>query len=348
MRYNKLGLSDLSVSKVCLGTMTFGEQNTQEDGFEQLDYATSNGVNFIDTAEMYSVPGRAETCGATEKIIGNWMESRRNRDEVVIGSKVVGHSPGLSYIRKGPNFSRTQINQAIEGSLRKLKTDVVDLYQLHWPKRGNNKFGVRIYPFEENKGQQWQDEFLNQAESMNLLIKEGKIKHWGLSNETTWGVMKFLQLCKDNNLTPPVSIQNAYGLLNRQFEYGCSELCQFEGLGLLAYSPLAFGALTGKYLNGNQPEGARLTEYKIFNRFLNSRAMEATQAYQSLAEENGMSVVSMALAYVYGKDFAHSTIVGATNLAQLKENIDAEKLTLSEDLLKEINGVFDQYPDPAP
>ncbi|MFT6717421.1 MAG: aryl-alcohol dehydrogenase-like predicted oxidoreductase [Saprospiraceae bacterium] len=348
MKYNKLGLSDLSVSRVCLGSMNYGEQNTQEDGFEQMDYALANGVNFIDTAEMYSVPGRPETCGATEKIIGNWMESRRNRDELVLATKVVGHSPGLSYIRNGPDFSRTQINQAIEGSLSKLKTDVVDLYQLHWPKRGNNKFGVRIYPFAENEGSHWKDEFLNQAESMNILIKEGKIKHWGLSNETTWGVMRFLQLCKDNSLIPPVSIQNAYGLLNRQFEYGLSELCQFEGLGLLAYSPLAFGALTGKYLNGAQPKGARLTEYKIFNRFLNNRAMEATAAYQKLAMENDMSVVSMALAFVYGQEFAHSTIVGATSVAQLKENIDAEKIILSDELIKEINVIFDQFPDPAP
>ncbi|MFT6745903.1 MAG: aryl-alcohol dehydrogenase-like predicted oxidoreductase [Glaciecola sp.] len=347
MRYNKLGLSDLSVSNVCLGTMTFGEQNTQDEGFEQLDYAVANGVNFIDTAEMYSVPGRAETCGATEKIIGNWMESRRNRSELVLGTKVVGHSPGLSYIRNGPDFSRKQINQAIEGSLSKLKTDYVDLYQLHWPKRGNNKFGVRIYPYQDKVGQQWEDDFLSQAESMNLLIKEGKIKHWGLSNETTWGVMKFLQLCKENNLIPPVSIQNAYGLLNRQFEYGLSELCQFEGLGLLAYSPLAFGALTGKYLDGQEPKGARLTEYKIFNRFLNNKAMEATAAYQDLAKENGMSVVSLALAFVYGQGFAHSTIIGATSVDQLKENIDAENLRLTPELIKEINVVFDQFPDPA-
>lgn len=348
MKYNKLGLSDLKVSKVCLGTMNFGEQNTEQDGFEQLDYATENGVNFIDTAEMYSVPGRAETCGATEKIIGNWIKSRGNRNELVLGTKVVGHSPGLSYIRNGPDFSRSQINQAIDGSLTKLNTDYVDLYQLHWPKRGNNKFGVRLYPFKENEGEQWEDQFLNQAESMNKLIQAGKIKHWGLSNETTWGVMKFLQLCKDNHLIPPVSIQNAYSLLNRQFEYGLSELCQYEGLGLLAYSPLAFGALTGKYLNGGQPKGARLTEYKIFNRFLNNRAMEATAAYQKLAAEHDMSVVSMALAFVYGQEFAHSTIIGATSVSQLKENVEAEKITLSPEIIVEINKVFDNYPDPTP
>lgn len=347
MRYDKLGLSDLNVSKVCLGTMTFGEQNTQNEGFEQLDYALTNGVNFIDTAEMYSVPGRLETYGATERIIGNWLETRKVREEVVLATKVVGYSPGLSYIRNGPDFSKTQINQAIEGSLTNLKTDHVDLYQLHWPKRENNKFGVRLYPFERNAGKQWEDQFLDQAETMNSLIKAGKIKHWGLSNETTWGVMKFLQLCKDNSLIPPVSIQNAYGLLNRQFEYGLSELCQFEGLGLLAYSPLAFGALTGKYLGGDLPSGARLTEYKIFNRFLNERAMNATKAYQELAGDHGMSVTRMALAFVYGQEFAHSTIIGATKLEQLKENIAAEKTILSEELVNEINKLFNEYPDPA-
>ncbi len=346
MRYNKLGLSDLEVSKVCLGTMTFGEQNTQQDAFSQLDYALENGINFIDTAEMYSVPGRAETLGASEKIIGNWLADRGVREKVILSSKVVGHSSGLSYIRNGPDFSRTQINQAIEGSLTKLITDVIDLYQLHWPKRGNNKFGVRLYPFQENK--EWENDFLDCAESMNLLIEEGKIKNWGLSNETSWGVMKFLTLCKENNLIPPVSIQNAYGLLNRQFEYGLSEVCQFEGLGLMAYSPLAFGALTGKYLNGNLPSGSRLKEYDIFRRFLNPQAMQATAAYQELAKENGMTVTELALAFTYQQEFAHTTIIGATKMEQLAENIQAEKIVLSEEIIGEINAIFNQFPDPAP
>lgn len=347
MRYNKLGLSNLEVSKVCLGTMTFGEQNTQEEAFKQLDYAKDQGVNFIDTAEMYSVPGRKETCGETERIIGRWLSNNGSRNELILATKVVGHSAGLSYIRNGPDFSREQINQAIEGSLKNLKTDFVDLYQLHWPKRGNNKFGMRLYPYQSNEGQSWEDDFLNQAQSMNLLIKEGKIRNWGLSNETTWGVMKFLSLCKENNLIPPVSIQNAYGLLNRQYEYGLSELSQFEGLGLLAYSPLAFGALTGKYLDGNLPKGARLTEYKIFHRFLNPRAMEATKAYQKLAIENNMTIAELALAFVYQQDFAHSTIIGATTVEQLRENIAAEKITLSKELVDQVNEIFNQYPDPA-
>lgn len=344
MKYNTLGKSDLKVSKVCLGTMTFGEQNTQAEAFQQLDFAVQNGVNFIDTAEMYPVPGRAETVGETERIIGKWIKEQGKREELILASKVVGHSnTGLKYIRKGPDFSRKQINQAIEGSLTNLQTDYLDLYQLHWPKRDNNRFGVRLYPYNTN--QEWEDNFLDIAHSMNQLIEKGQIRHWGVSNETSWGVMRFLSLCKDNGLVPPVSIQNAYGLLNRQFEYGLSEVCQFEGLGLMAYSPLAFGALTGKYLNGQQPTGARLTEYAIFNRFLNARAMAATQAYKTLAENNSMSVVTMALAFVYQQDFAHSTIIGATNLSQLKENIAAEQVILSPELIRQINQVFNEYPD---
>jgi aryl-alcohol dehydrogenase-like predicted oxidoreductase len=343
MHYQKLGLSDLTVSKICLGTMNFGEQNTQNEGFEQLDYATDQGVNFIDTAEMYSVPGRIETLGSTEKIIGNWLSKNNKRQDVILATKVVG--PGVKYIRNGPDFSRKQINSAIEGSLKNLQTNYIDLYQLHWPERENNRFGVRIYPFEKNIG--WKNNFLDIAQSMNLLIKEGKIRHWGISNETAWGAMKFLQICKENNLIPPVSSQNAYGLLNRQFEYGMSEVCQMEGLGLMAYSPLAFGALSGKYLNDVRPEKARLSLFPIFKRFLNPRSMAATHAYQILAKENGMSVVTMALAFVHQQPFVHSTIVGATTLSQLEENIKSVNTVLSKEISSEINHLFELYPDPA-
>ena len=343
MNYQKLGKSDLQVSEICLGTMNFGEQNTQNEAFEQLDYATENGVNFIDTAEMYSVPGRLETLGSTEKIIGNWLSKRNKRQEVIIATKVVG--PGVSYIRNGPNFTRQQINSAINGSLINLQTDNIDLYQLHWPERENNRFGVRLYPFEKNT--YWENNLLDVAQSMNLLIKEGKIKHWGISNETAWGAMKYLQVCKENNLIPPVSIQNAYGLLNRQFEYGMSEVCQMEGLGLMAYSPLAFGVLSGKYLNNSLPEKARLTLFPIFKRFLNPRAMEATKKYQELANDNGWSVVEMALAFVQHQPFVHTTIVGATNLTQLQENINSCNIKLSVEVIAQINHLFDLYPDPA-
>lgn len=343
MEYQTLGLSDLKVSKICLGTMNFGEQNTQEDGFQQMDYAYSQGVNFFDTAEMYSVPGRLETLGSTERIIGEWFKKSGKRNEIIIATKVVG--PGVKYIRNGPNFSRQQINMAIEGSLKNLQTDCIDLYQLHWPERENNRFGVRIYPYEKNIG--WKTNFLDVAESMNLLIQQGKIRHWGISNETAWGAMKYLQICRENNLIPPVSTQNAYGLLNRQFEYGMSEVCQMEGLGLMAYSPLAFGALTGKYLNDIRPTGARLTLFQGFKRFLNSRAMEATAAYQKLAQENGLSVVEMALAFVRQQPFVHTTIIGATSLSQLQENIGSVGINLDAELLQKINKLFDQYPDPG-
>lgn len=346
MKYKKLGTSDLEVSRVCLGTMTFGEQNTLEDGHEQLDYSIAQGVNFIDTAEMYSVPGRAETYGETERIIGKWLEKTGKRKDVILATKVVGPSAtGLKYIRKGPNHSPEHILEAIEGSLKNLRTDVIDLYQVHWPERGNNKFGQRLYPYEENEG--WVSNMMGIVETMDSLVKQGKIRYWGLSNETAWGVMKYLEICKENNLVKPVSIQNAYGLMNRQCEYGISEVCQFEGLGVMAYSPLAFGALTGKYLDGVRPEGARLTEYSIFNRFLNPRAMEAVSAYKKLAEENGMSVVELALAFVYNQPFVHSTIIGATKMPQLKENISSESIDLSPGLLKEVNKLFNQYPDPA-
>lgn len=343
MKSRKLGNSDLTVSEICLGTMTFGEQNTEQEAKQQLDYSVEQGVNFIDTAEMYSVPGRAETCGSTERIIGNWLTERGLRDQIILATKVVGPSPGLKYIRKGPNFEREQVNAAIEGSLRNLKTDCVDLYQYHWPERENNRFGTRIYPYHKNEG--WEDNLLDRAESMNLLIKAGKIKHWGVSNESAWGVMRYLQLCKENNLIPPVSIQNAYGLLNRQFEYGLSEVCQFEGLGLMAYSPLAFGALTGKYLQDERPEGARLSKYTIFKRFLNPRAMEATAAFKNLADRNQISLVQLALAFVRAQGFVHSTIIGATKMAQLKENIESVKVSLSQEVLEEIEHIFDQYPD---
>ena len=343
MKYKVLGTSDLSVSSICLGTMTFGEQNSKEEAWEQLDYAVENGVNFIDTAEMYSVPGRAETCGSTERIIGEWLKNSGKRNELILSTKVVGPSPGLKYIRQGPNFEREQVMDAVEGSLKNLKVDCVDLYQYHWPERENNRFGIRIYPFEKNE--QWENNLLDRALTMNQLIKAGKIRHWGVSNDSAWGVMKYLQLCKENNLVPPVSIQNAYGLLNRQFEYAMSEVCQFEGIGLMAYSPLAFGALTGKYLEAQRPAGARLSKYSIFNRFLNPNAMAATKAFQKLAKDHQISLVQMALAFVRQQKFVGTTIIGATKIDQLKENIDSAEILLGTEVLSEIEIIFNQFPD---
>lgn len=343
MKYRTLGKSDIEVSNLCMGTMTFGEQNTQEDAFEQLDYAIDYKVNFIDTAEMYSVPGRPETQGSTETIIGNWIASRKNRENVILATKAVGN--GVKYIRNGPDFSPKQIRSAIEGSLQRLKTDYIDLYQLHWPDRENNRFGVRLYPYNKNKN--YQEDFLETVQVLHDLLKEGKIRSWGLSNETAWGVMKYLDICRKNNLTEPITTQNAYGLLNRQFEYGLSEVEQFEGIGLLAYSPLSFGALTGKYLEGERPEDARLSKFKIFNRFLNDRAMNATKRYKELANDLNLSVVELALAFVKQQPFVHSTIIGATKMAQLKENVKAFEIELSEETIRAINNIFDEYPDPG-
>ncbi len=343
MKKNKFGLSDMNVSKVCLGTMTFGEQNSQDEAFAQMDFAIENGVNFFDTAEMYPVPGRAATQGNTEKIIGNWLEESGKRDEVFIATKVVGK--GVKWIRKGPDFSKEQINAAVDGSLKRLKTDFIDLYQLHWPERANNKFGTRIYPWDQNEG--YKHNFMAVLETIAELLESGKIKNWGLSNETSWGMMKFLQLCDQYGLPKPVSTQNSYSLLNRLYEYGGSEVSQFEGIGLMAYSPLAFGALTGKYLNGAQPKGARLTDFPIFGRYLNPQAQQAVAAFKDVADRNGLSVAELSLAFVMSRPFVHTTIIGATKMSQLKENIEAAFIELPEKLLEEIEDVFNQFPDAA-
>lgn len=343
MKKNKLGLSSLEVSKICLGSMTFGEQNNPDEAFAQMDYAVEKGVNFFDTAEMYPVPGKAATQGDTEKIIGNWLDESGKRDEVYIATKVVGK--GVKWIRNGPDFSKQQINQAIDGSLKRLKTDFVDLYQLHWPERANNKFGTRIYPWDQNIG--YKHNFMAVLETITELIESGKIKYWGLSNETAWGMMKLIQLCEQYGLPKPITTQNSYSLLNRLYEYGGSEVSQFEGIGLMAYSPLAFGALTGKYLDRAKPKGARLSLYPIFGRFLNPHAQGAVRAFQELAQKNGLSLAELSLAFVMSRPFVSTTIIGATKMSQLQENIESAYLELPESLLQEIEEVFNQYPDAA-
>lgn len=340
---NKLGTSDIEVSKICLGTMTFGEQNTQEQAFEQMDYAWQQGVNFFDTAEMYSVPGRLETQGSTEKIIGNWLQKNNVRNQLILATKATG--TGVKYIRNSPNFSAQHLNEALEGSLNRLQTNYIDLYQLHWPERENNKFGVRTYPYGKNEG--YEERFLESIETLSGFIKQGKIKHWGLSNESPWGVMKYLNYCEKFNLPKPISIQNAYSLNNRLYEYGLSEITDFEGIGLLAYSPLAFGSLSGKYLNNQEPLEARLIKFPIFKRFLNPQAQKATVAYQNIANKIGISVAELALAFVFHQKFVHSTIIGATNLQQLKQNIGAINITLSDETIREINEVYNVYQDCA-
>lgn len=346
MEYKNLPGTKISVSKICLGTMTWGEQNTEQEGHEQLEYALSRGINFIDTAEMYSVPGRKETQGSTERIIGNWLKKRGKRIDIVLATKVTGPSQGLSYIRNVPNFSRSHILEAINGSLKRLQTDYVDLYQLHWPERKTNYFGQLIYQHDENDP--WKDNFLEVLQTLGDLVKEGKVRHIGISNKTPWGTMRFLHLAEKHNLPKPISIQNPYSLLNRTFEMGHSEICHRENVAMLPYSPLGFGVLSGKYLKGQMPENSRISLFPKLNRYNSKEAEAATQAYVDIARKNNISPVHLALAFVNSRSFVTSNIIGATKMEQLKENIDSILIQLNNEILTEIEEVHKMYPFPAP
>jgi aryl-alcohol dehydrogenase-like predicted oxidoreductase len=347
MQYRRLSDTDLDVSVLCLGTMTFGEQNTEQEAFAQLDLALDAGVNFFDAAEMYPVPPRAETMGHTEEIIGRWVAQRGCRDRVVLATKVAG--PGrdwLPYIRGGGNrLGRRDIEAAIDGSLRRLQTDVIDLYQLHWPDRETNFFGQLGYSPRHDPDEVPLRETL---EVLGDLVTDGKIRHIGLSNETPWGVMQCVHLAARHGLPCPVSIQNPYSLLNRTFEVGLAEIADREGVGLLAYSPLAFGVLSGKYLSGAQPADARLTLFPDYDRYSNPQAQKATHDYVALARSVGLSPAQMALAYVNTRPFLTSTIIGATGLAQLRENIGSADMSLPSDVLDEIESIHRRHPNPAP
>lgn len=346
MKYNMLGNTDIRVSRICLGTMTFGEQNTENEGHLQLDYALDQGINFIDTAEMYSVPPRAETQGSTEKIIGSWIQSRNNRDRFVLASKVTGPDMNrFSYLRNGPRLTRQQIHEAIEGSLSRLKTDYLDLYQLHWPDRNCNFFGKLGYQHKENEDFTPLEETLS---AMQELVQAGKVRHIGLSNDTPWGVMKALQIAEKNGWNPVVSIQNPYNLVNRSFEVGLAEISIREQVGLLAYSPMAFGALSGKYLSGQDTDFSRLNRFPGMARYRGERTQKAVEDYVHLAKEYDLSPAQMALAYVNSRPFLTSNIIGATNLDQLKENIDSIQLELSESCLARIEQIHLGNPNPAP
>lgn len=346
MEYIKLGKTDLEVSKICLGTMTFGEQNTEQEGHDQLDYALDHGVNFIDTAEMYAVPGRAETQGSTERIIGSWLNNRKNREKVIVATKIAGPSAGLSYIRNPLNFSKEQIRIAIEGSLKRLQTDYVDIYQLHWPERNTNMFSQRGYKHQENE--QWQDNFVEILQEMQQLITEGKIRHFGVSNETPWGLMRFLNLAEKYDLPRSISIQNPYSLLNRTFEIGLAEIAMREQVSLLPYSPMGFGLLSGKYHKGLDTDRSRINLFKKMGRYNSPRSYEAVERYIEIAEENNLSMAQMALAFVNHQPFTGGNIIGATNLEQLKENIDSINIKLSQDVLNAIEKVHNSIPNPAP
>ncbi len=347
MEYRKLGHTDVAVSAICLGTMTFGQQNSRDEAFEQLDYAVAQGVNFIDTAELYAVPARAETYGATESIIGEWLARRGRRDDLVVASKVAGPGPGwVDHIRGGQSrFNAADIGAALDASLRRLQTDYLDLYQLHWPERKTNFFGRLGYSYPE------ESDFTPVEETLRALadqVAAGKIRHVGLSNETPWGVMKFLELAERHGLPRMVSVQNPYSLLNRSFEVGLAEVAHREGAGLLAYSPLGFGVLSGKYLDGAMPAGARLTLFPAFDRYNSPQAIEATRRYVALAREHDMDPAQMALAYVTSRPFVTANIIGATNMAQLRSNLDSQRLHLGDDVIEEIERIHAELPNPAP
>ncbi|MBK9492444.1 MAG: NADP(H)-dependent aldo-keto reductase [Haliscomenobacter sp.] len=347
MQYRQLGKTDLNVSAICLGTMTFGEQNTEAEGHEQMDYALERGINFFDTAEMYSVPARKETQGSTERILGTWFKKTGKRDKVILASKITGPF-SLYEIPRGPfNFSKEQINAALEGSLSRLQTDYIDLYQLHWPERKMNMFGKRGFIYDPNDP--WMDNFNEVLHTLGELVKAGKIRHVGLSNEAPWGVMRFLQESERDNLPRVASIQNPYNLLNRLFEVGLAEMAIREKVGLLAYSPLGFGRLSGKFNRpGEDLSKARITLYKQYTRYNSPQCLEAVEGYLKIAEKHGLHPAQMALAFVNSRPFLTSNIIGATTMAQLKENIDSIDVVLSAEVLKEIEAVHAAIPDPAP
>ena len=346
MQYRTLGNTNLDVSLICLGSMTWGEQNSEEEGHEQLDFAIGYGVNFIDTAELYAIPAKAETYGRTEEIIGNWLKTRRNRDKVIIASKIAGPGKGwVDHIRNGESrFDSKNIETALHNSLKRLQTDYIDLYQLHWPERTTNYFGRLGYTHSE-------EDFTPIKETLTVLadyVREGKIRHIGLSNETPWGVMKFLQIADEMDLPRVVSIQNPYSLLNRSFEVGLAEIAHREQVGLLAYSPLGFGVLSGKYLDGGGKPNDRLSRFPEYDRYSNKEAVAATREYVSLAREMGLSPSQMALAYVNSRSFLTSNIIGATSIGQLQENITSVDLQLSDDILERIEAIHKRYPIPSP
>ncbi len=344
MKYARLGNTDLEVSIVCLGTMTFGEQNSEREAHEQLDYALARGVNFIDTAEMYSVPAKPDTQGRTEEYIGSWLATRHNRHGVIIATKVAGPAERLAYIRGGPRLDRSHINRAIDASLRRLRTDYVDLYQIHWPERSTNFFGQLGYECRNDLGIPLEETL----DALAQLVQAGKARYIGVSNETAWGIGEYLRLSRDRGLPRIVTVQNPYNLLNRTFEIGLAEFSHRENLGLLAYSPLAMGALSGKYLGGRQPPSARLTLFPQFDRYASPRCQVAIESYVALAKRCGLDPAQMALAFVNTRPFLASNIIGATTLEQLRANLSSADLTLPVEVLKAIDAIHLQQPNPAP
>ena len=345
MKFKKLGSTNLDVSVICLGTMTFGEQNTEQQSHQMLDCALDQDVNFFDTAEMYPIPPNPKTAHKTEQFIGTWDKFKTHRDKIIMATKVVGPGEFVKHIRGGPTLKKEHIFAAVEGSLKRLGTDYIDLYQIHWPDRTTNFFGQKEYTHNENDSMTPISEIL---EALSILKKDGKIREIGISNETSWGAMKYIQIAKELDLPKIISIQNPYNLLNRTFEINLSEISQREEVGLLAYSPLGFGVLSGKYLDGKQPQGARLTKWKHYSRYSNELAVRATQMYADLAKEVGITPTQLALSFVNDRGFVSSNIIGATNIDQLKENISSCNIHLESSVIDRINEIHTLIPNPAP
>jgi aryl-alcohol dehydrogenase-like predicted oxidoreductase len=345
MEYRKLGRTDLKVSALCLGTMTWGQQNTQADAHQQMDYAFGEGVNFFDTAELYPIPPQATTQGRTEEIIGSWLAARKTRDKIVLATKIVGNSQS-TYFRGGQisRLHREHIAQAVEGSLRRLRTDYIDLYQIHWPDRPIQVFGTLNYRHTDDAGIPIEETLA----ALGGLVEQGKIRHIGISNETAWGAMTYLRAAEMKGLPRIVSIQNVYNLLSRNFEHGLSEIAHRESVGLLAYSPLAQGNLTGKYENGALPEGSRKQLFDRMQRYETPNAAPAIAAYLKLAREHDLDPARMALQFVTTRPFVTSTILGATTLEQLKTDISSVHVTLAEEVLKAIDATNRVYTYPCP
>jgi aryl-alcohol dehydrogenase-like predicted oxidoreductase len=344
MKYTTLPNTDIKVSKICLGTMTWGEQNTEAEGHAQLDYAIDQNINFIDTAELYSTPARVETYGSTEKIIGSWLKKRGKRDDLIIASKIAGPAEMTKHIRTG-GYAKAEIKDAIHKSLKRLQTDYIDLYQLHWPERNTNYFGKLDY--SHNADEAWSDNFREVLESLNDFVREGLIRHIGVSNETPYGLSRYLEESRSQGLPKMITMQNPYNLLNRKDEIGLTEIMLREKVGMLAYSPMGFGTLSGKHLDGIQGN-TRLSLFPQYDRYSNKNSIAATRKYKEIAENHGLSLAQMALAFVNSRPFVTATIIGATKMEQLKENIASIDIELSKENLEEINAVHAAIPNPAP
>jgi aryl-alcohol dehydrogenase-like predicted oxidoreductase len=346
MKFKKLGHTNIDVSLICLGTMNMGEQNTQEEGFEQMDYSFDQGVNFFDTAEVYAVPPRKETQGKTEEIIGNWFVKSKKREKIILATKMVG--PGVEWIRNGGgNYTEKNITIAINSSLKRLQTDYIDLYQLHWPERNTNYFGKRNYE-HVSKEEKWND-FESILKALKKFVDQGKIKYIGISNETPWGLSKFLEIAEQFNLPRIVSVQNPYNLLNRAYDIGMSEISCREKVGLLAYSPLAIGYLSGKYRDNQIPKNSRIGLFgEFWTRYKEDNAKKAVDDYYKLAKENGLTLTQMSLAFVNSRPFMTSNIIGATTMEQLKENIGTVDIDLSDEIVEKINLIHTNNPNPTP